>query len=68
MAVAALFLCRMAWRGYQMITRDPTAAGQAFASSPVTLLTFGILAGYYIAFALGLLAWRKRSAPLPVTA
>ena len=68
MAVAVLFLCRMGWRGYQMITRDPTATGQAFASSPVTLLTFGILAGYYIAFALGLLAWRKRSAPLPVTA
>lgn len=67
MAVAALFLCRMAWRAYQMFTRDP-ATNQSYAANPLTLLTFGILAGYYIAFALGLLAWRKRSAPLPVTA
>jgi ABC-type nitrate/sulfonate/bicarbonate transport system permease component len=68
MAVAVLFLGRMAWRGYQVITRDPAATTQGFAASPVTLLTFGILAGYYIAFAYGLLAWRKRSAPLPVIA
>jgi hypothetical protein len=67
MAVAALFLCRMGWRGYQMLTHDPAATGAGFVASPLTLLTFGILAGYYIAFALGLLAWRKRSAPLPVT-
>jgi hypothetical protein len=68
MAVAVLFLGRMAWRGYQVFTRDPAATSQGFAASPLTLLTFGILAGYYIAFALGLLAWRKRSAPIPVTA
>lgn len=67
MAVAALFLCRMGWRGYQMLTRDPLATHQSFAASPLTLLTFGILAGYYIAFALGLLAWRKRSTSVPVT-
>lgn len=67
MAVAALFLCRMGWRGYQMLTRDPLATNQGFAASPLTLLTFGILAGYYIAFALGLLAWRKRSTSVPVT-
>lgn len=68
MAVAALFLCRMGWRGYQMMTHDPAVAGQGYAASPVTLVTFGILAGYYIAFALGLLAWRKRSAPVAITA
>ena len=66
MAVAALFLGRMAWRGYQIFTRDPEAS-QGFVSSPLTLLSFGILAGYYIAFAVGLLAWRKRHAPVPVT-
>jgi len=68
MAVAALFLGRMAWRAYQVFTRDPAATTQGFAASPMTLLTFGILAGYYMAFAYGLLAWRKRSTPLPVTA
>lgn len=68
LAVAALFLSRMAWRGYQMLARDPAVVGQGYVASPVTMVTFGILAGYYIAFALGLLAWRKRSAPVPVTA
>jgi len=39
-----------------------------YIASPLTLLTFGIVAGYYIFFALGLLAWRKRSAPAPLPA
>jgi len=34
-----------------------------FVTSPVTLVIFGVLAGYYISYALGLLAWRKRTAP-----
>lgn len=68
MAVAVLFLARMGWRAYQVFTHDPAATGQGFAASPVTLLTFGVLAGYYMAFAFGLLAWRKRSVSAPVTA
>jgi hypothetical protein len=31
-----------------------------FARSPATLAVFGILAGYYIAYAVGLLRWRHR--------
>lgn len=66
MVVAVLFLGRMAWRGYQMFMVP--GAQSDYTSSPLTLLTFGIVAGYYIFFALGLLAWRKRSAPAPVPA
>jgi hypothetical protein len=66
MVVAALFLGRMAWRGYQYFLVP--GGQQDMASSPLTLLTFGIVAGYYMLFAFGLLAWRKRSAPDPLTA
>jgi len=66
MVVAVLFLGRMAWRGYQMFMVP--GAQSDYTSSPLTLLTFGIVAGYYIFFALGLLAWRKRSAPDPIPA
>jgi hypothetical protein len=66
MVVAALFLGRMAWRGYQYFLVP--GSQQDMAASPLTLLTFGILAGYYIVFAFGLLAWRKRSTPVPITA
>jgi hypothetical protein len=66
MLVAALFLGRMAWRGYQMFM---VPGGQSdYIASPLTLLTFGIVAGYYMLFAFGLLAWRKRSTPDPVIA
>jgi hypothetical protein len=66
MVVALLFLGRMAWRGYQYFLVP--GGQQDMASSPLTLLTFGIVAGYYMLFAFGLLAWRKRSTPLPVPA
>jgi cytochrome b561 len=66
MIVAALFLSRMAWRGYQLFFVP--GGQQDMAASPLTQLTFGALAGYYIVFALGLLAWRKRSAPVPIPA
>jgi len=67
LVIAALFLGRMAWRGYVLATKTAQAQPD-FVSSPLTLLIFGILAGYYIMFALGLLAWRKRSSFVPVTA
>jgi len=30
-----------------------------FARSPITLLIFGTLAGYYVRYAIGLIAWRR---------
>jgi hypothetical protein len=36
--------------------------GAEFARSPLTLLVLGLLAGYYAAYAMGLLRWRRRVA------
>lgn len=58
--VAMLFLVRLAWRAAQFY--DHAAAPESFAHSPLTLLVFGILAGYYMTNSYGLLRWRKQAA------
>jgi hypothetical protein len=62
MLVALLFLGRMAYRAYQLVEAHGQLAHHEFVTSPLTLFIFGILAGYYMTFAVGLLAWRKRTA------
>jgi hypothetical protein len=59
--MAALVIGRMGWRAYEFYVRGATDHHR-FIASPLTLLIFGVLAGYYMSFALGLLAWRKRTA------
>ena len=66
LAMAALVMCRMAWRGYEFFVHGASDHHQ-FIASPLTMLVFGTLAGYYMSFALGLLAWRKRTAPVIAT-
>ncbi|MFL6672182.1 MAG: hypothetical protein ACJ8LG_02685 [Massilia sp.] len=61
MAVAALFMGRMAWRAYEFYMNGAFTQHD-FVRSPLTLLIFGILAGYYMTYAAGLLRWRKRTA------
>jgi hypothetical protein len=61
MAVALLFMGRMAYRAYEFYAHAAFAQHD-FARNPLTLLTFGILAGYYMTYAVGLLRWRKRTA------
>ena len=61
MAVALLFMGRMAYRAYEFYARGAFTQ-QDFARSPLTLLIFGILAAYYMTYAVGLLRWRKRTA------
>jgi len=61
LAVAVLFMARMAWRGYEFFVLG-SLAHHEFVSSPLTLVIFGVLAGYYISYAFGLLSWRKRTA------
>lgn len=63
-ALSLLFVGRMAYRLMQLYLM-PAAAQQgaaAFGKSPVTLLIFGTLAGYYVAYAIGLLRWKHRAA------
>jgi cytochrome b561 len=61
LAVALLFMGRMAWRAYEFYALG-SFAHHEFVSSPLTLVIFGVLAGYYMSYAFGLLSWRKRTA------
>ena len=61
-ALSLLFLARVAWRFVELLMLQPQAAHAPddFARSPLTLAIFGLLAGYYIAYAIGLVRWRSR--------
>ncbi len=59
--VSVLFIGRLLYRGYEFYVLG-AAQPQDFASSPLTLLVFGVLAGYYTTYAAGLLRWRKSAA------
>jgi hypothetical protein len=63
-ALSVLFAGRVIYRLAQMnFSLEPGAAPQAaLASSPLTLLLLGTLVGYYVAYAAGLLLWRRRVA------
>ncbi len=61
-ALTVLLVGRLGYRFYQMATltgTDAAAATQNFGSSPATLIIFGMLAGYYTSYAIGLLRWRS---------
>ena len=63
LALSLLFVARIAFRLVQLFTADPQALQQGsdnFARSPLTLCVFGLLAGYYVAYAVGLVRWRLR--------
>jgi hypothetical protein len=59
-AVSALFIGRVVWRMFQLYSMDPNAQPNPndFSSSPVTLAIFGLLAGYYVTYAIGLIRYK----------
>jgi hypothetical protein len=61
-ALSVLFLGRILYRLVEIYALDAAvpAGASEFARSPLTLAIFGLLAGYYIAYANGLLRWRNR--------
>jgi hypothetical protein len=61
-ALSALLAARVIYRMVQTYSIDATAppAISDFARSPLTLAVFGLLAGYYVAYAVGLIRWRSR--------
>jgi hypothetical protein len=64
-ALSLLFAGRIAYRFMQISLAGGAPAspyGPGFVSSPVTLLIFGTLAGYYVSYAIGLLRWRRQVA------
>lgn len=60
--VALLFIGRMAWRAWEFYSTGGTMQGHEFVKSPLTLAVFGVLAGYYMTYAVGLLRWRRNAA------
>jgi hypothetical protein len=60
-ALSLLFFGRVLYRLVQRYAFDSSAshAGPEFAQSSLTLAIFGLLAGYYIAYAVGLVRWRN---------
>jgi hypothetical protein len=60
-ALSVLFVGRLLYRMLFLYSADPTAPQSAasFTASPLTLGIFGLLAGYYVTYAIGLVKWRK---------
>ncbi len=61
-ALSLLFISRVVYHLYEVYVIDLTVPRSAaeFAQSPLTLSAFGLLAGYYISYAIGLARWRAR--------
>lgn len=56
--VSLLFIGRLLWRMIQVWSQHGAQPPENMANSPLTLLVFGILAGYYVVYSGGLLRWR----------
>ena len=61
-ALSILLAARIGWRLFEMQMYGTPPRGAQFATSPLTLLVFGTLAGYYATYAMGVLR-RRRSTP-----
>jgi hypothetical protein len=61
-ALSVLFVLRIAYRVMEVYVLAPSLShgSSEFAQSPLTLFVFGLLAGYYISYAVGLALWRAR--------
>ncbi len=59
-ALSLLFVARIVYRLVEVYAIDPAMPHGIgdFARSPLTLSAFGLLAGYYISYAIGLVRWR----------
>ena len=61
-ALSLLFVARIVYRLIEVYYLEPTMPHglEDFAGSPLTLAVFGLLASYYISYAIGLVHWRTR--------
>jgi hypothetical protein len=57
-SLVLLFIGRIAYRVIEVTVLSAGNTMTGFVVSPVTLAVFGVLAGYYIGYAVGLLRWR----------
>jgi hypothetical protein len=68
-ALSLLFIGRIGYRMFQLYSMDPGAQPNPadFSSSPLTLGIFGLLAGYYMLYAVGLIRYRLKAEKEPPT-
>lgn len=61
-SLSLVFLGRILYRMFEVFSFQMTASSgpPSFARSPFTLAVFGLLAGYYMTYSLGLVRWRYR--------
>ncbi|MEJ6020687.1 hypothetical protein [Ramlibacter sp. PS4R-6] len=60
-ALSALFVARLAWRLGELALHGTDASqGPQFVLSPWTLAPVGMFSGYFMAYAAGLLLWRRK--------
>jgi hypothetical protein len=59
-ALSVLFLSRVVYRMFQLYSMDSNAQPNPadFSSSPLTLSILGLLAGYYVTYAIGLIRYK----------
>ena len=64
-ALSVLFVGRVLYRMFELYSMNPYAQHNPadFAASPLTLGIFGLLAGYYVTYAIGLVRWRRSMVP-----
>jgi uncharacterized membrane protein YidH (DUF202 family) len=62
-ALSLLLVGRILYRFIQVYSASGSVAGPQvnYATTPLTLLIFGTLAGYYVTYAIGLLRWQRTS-------
>lgn len=70
LVVSMLFAARVLYIGLSLYMNSRTempqpVAHQDFVQSPLTLLSFGLLAGYFGAYAWGVIRWRRSQKALP---
>jgi hypothetical protein len=59
-ALSVLLAGRIVYRLVELAARGAQGATHAgFVRSPLTLVIFGMVAGYYVAYAVGLVRWRR---------
>jgi hypothetical protein len=66
-ALSLLFTGRVLYRMFQVFSGGIVQHGSDmhYARSPLTMLIFGMLAGYYVAYAAGILRWRAQQSQVP---
>ncbi|HEX5127705.1 MAG TPA: hypothetical protein VFW00_13250 [Rhodocyclaceae bacterium] len=62
-ALSVVFVLRIFYRIFELYASVPAVSrsNSEFGRSPLTLAVFGLLAGYYVYYAAGLVRWRNRT-------